>query len=167
MKKVLVVIILMFVGFSCENNPDDMVPYVSVNLSLSMYNELSSLGVGEIVTITPDTTATGYSWVRYASSSTINDRRIPQRTYGNGIIIYRKDFYDIRAYDLTCTYRARIDYCPLITKGRSVLPICKCCGSVFNLELDGTPAKNSKATYNLRTYKAVLVDNQTKLMVSN
>ena len=165
MRYVIVFSVLLLLS-SCENNPNDIVPYVSVNLTLGVYSELNGLGVGEVVTITPDTLNNGYSWVKYASSS-LKDRRIPQKTYGNGILIYQKDFYDYRAYDLTCTYRARIDYCALITKGRSILPVCKCCGSVFNLEIDGTPAKNAKATYNLRSYRATLVDNQTKLIVTN
>ncbi len=151
---------------SCETNEDDVVPSVPVDLTLSVYSDLSGLGVGTTLTITPDSTQTNYSWIEYDNKN-VSRRHIAQSTYGNGIILYRADLNYYIAYDKTCPYNARVDYCPLTAIGRGIMPICKCCGSVFMLNLDGAPSKDSKTGNYLRMYRTNLVDNQTQLIISN
>jgi len=110
---------------SCDNDDDDLIPYVAVDFSIdilsSFYNELTSVG--------------GYVYV----------------TGGyKGILIYRLSMDEFLAYDRCCSYNPQ-DPCERIEMQESGLTmIDSCCGSRF-LILDGSPIQGP-ATKSLRPY---------------
>lgn len=150
---------------TCKKDNYEDVPYVPVNITL-YYPEISSIGVGMVVSLTPDSTDKNYSVIDYF------DVRFPkkqhnQRVYGNGLIIYRYSDREFLVFDRTCTYKPRTDICSLTLLNRSTLPICPCCKSVFLLDSDGFPATNSKATRPLHLYNSYFTNNFTQLVITN
>lgn len=150
---------------SCKEDTSPPIPDVPVYLELNLTNELANLGVGQIVTIIPDVTNEGFSIVDYHNTK-FKKTRITWRTYGKGIVIYRKDLYDYQPFDLTCTYQAFKDYCAVSVDNRETLPQCPCCKSVFMLNFDGMPSTGSKAIKPLVKYLSSIENNGTMLIIS-
>jgi hypothetical protein len=170
LKKIWFIPALIILQVSCQKDASEQIPYVIVNLQLGIYSELSQLGVGMVATITPDTThsnllSSSYSVLDFHSKNLPNIY-LNQRVNGNGIILYRKDFLEYHAFDLTCPYRAKEDYCALDVDGRGTLPICPCCKSVFLLDDDGLPSSDSKATSPLKEYPIQIINDAT-LLITN
>ncbi|MGC8803876.1 MAG: hypothetical protein ACP5PS_08940 [Bacteroidales bacterium] len=142
----------MFLLFSCKSDDSAIVPAVTINYELSLTNELANLGVGMFVTVTASPKNKDFSVVDYHNVK-FSAKTIAQKTYGNGIIIYRKDFYDYQAFDLTCTYRSFEDYCQLkVDSKNNYIFVCPCCGSEFIVTADGMPTNTSKAYKPLMQY---------------
>ena len=166
--KIHLYIISFLIFFGCSKDNMASFPSVKVDLKLDVYNELRNLGVGGVLTITPDTTSTNsyFAYINYQNPK-IPSTKIAQRVYGNGILLYCADLNYYIAYDLTCTYRAKQDYCALIVRDRETLPICPCCKSVFMIINDGDPATGSKAVLPLKKYSTIIVNNGAQLVISN
>ena len=130
---------------------------MDVDLVLDLQIDLSGLGVLEAATITPN--SLGLGEIRFSSPHlpTIN---IGQAVYGNGLILYRISQNEFAAYDITCTYRADIDYCALEMGTNWLIPKCPCCNSEFNLLLDGAPPISGPAALPLMKYTTFIRNNQ-------
>jgi hypothetical protein len=142
---------------SCENDNRDVVPFVKVDIVLDLQIDLSGLGNLEVATITPNSLGLGRLTF---SSPHIKPIDLGQAVYGNGIILYREDTYVFHAYDITCTYRADIDYCALEMGDNWYYPTCPCCESVFNLLLEGAPPIKEPAALPLQQYNTFIRNNQ-------
>jgi hypothetical protein len=165
--KFCIPVVLFILIISCAKDVYDEVPYVDVYLELDLTSELANMGVGIVVSITQDSTHAGaYSSIINYHSSTIRNVNINQKIEGNGIILYRKGLYEFVAYDITCTYRAKEDYCALSVDG-STLPTCPCCGSIFMLDAEGLPDQKAKAEAPLHEFSTSLTNNGTRLIISN
>jgi hypothetical protein len=162
--KICIELILIFFLLGCNKDDSEIVPYVQVHYELTLTSELADLGVGMLITITPLKTNPEYSVVSYHNVK-YRDFISQWKTYGNGIIIYRKDFDVYQAFDLTCTYRAFEDHCALVVEGKGILPECPCCHSKFIIINDGYPANGGKADTPLKQYNT-FVDG-LKLIVAN
>jgi len=164
-KKIITYTILFIVLFSCKSDESAIVPAVTINYELSLTGELAYLGVGMYVTVTASDKNKNYSIVDYHNPK-FASKTIAQKTYGNGIIIYRKDFYDYQVFDLTCTYRAFDDYCQLkVDSQNNIIFVCPCCGSKFIVTTDGMPTNTSKAYKPLMQYAARIEGNT--LIITN
>jgi len=163
--QVYIIFFLFFIG--CKKDQTESFPFVVVDIKLD-YNDLAHIGVGGVATITPDTTSTTsyFAYIDYHNPN-IPLTKISQRVYGNGILLYHADIDYYIAYDITCTYHAKQNYCKLIVKDRETLPICPCCKSVFLIINDGIPASGSKAVSPLKKYNTTLVNNGAQLLISN
>lgn len=152
---------LFVFSISCNKDEFDTVPYVPVYYEIDIINQLN-LGVTESVTITAYDEFS--SIIEYPNSSR-PPSYIPFATRGNGIIIYQgMDGY--YAFDLTCTYRAREDYCAVEYDASTGIKYqCPCCNSVFNLTLGANPEGNSKAVRALKAYPVSEYGNE--LIVAN
>ena len=142
----------------------DVVPYVYINLSLDLTNELSLLGESETLTIIPDQNGNGvitysnpgYPQITLGPSQIIN---------GNGIIIYRAALYEHEVYDITCTYRAQVDYFRLERSADfEGLYECPCCDSKF-LVNSGAYVFQGPAAQPLKSYRAIR--NGNTLVINN
>ena len=142
---------------SCEKDNRVYVPYVDVDLVLDLQIDLSGLGILEAATITPNSLGLG---VLSFSSPHLPSINIGQAVYGNGIILYRISQYEFAAYDITCTYRADIDYCALDMGTNWLIPKCPCCDSEFNLLLEGAPPISGPAAMPLKEYNTFIRNNQ-------
>ncbi|MCX7985728.1 MAG: hypothetical protein N2662_02170 [Bacteroidales bacterium] len=163
--KNFIILLITVTLSSCKSDESTIVPVVTVEYELSLTNELAYLGVGMYVTVTKSPKNENFSIVDYHNSKFAN-KTIAQKTYGNGIIIYRKDFYDYQVFDLTCTYRSFEDYCQLkIDSENNYIFVCPCCNSEFIVTADGMPTNTSKAFKPLMQYFA-RVDGTT-LVISN
>lgn len=152
----------IFLIWSCEKDNRDRVPYVYINLSLDLNNELALLGVSETLTITPD--RNGNAVIRYGNpdypSITLGPGQIVN---GNGIIIYRAALYQYETYDITCTYRASTDYCRLERSGDfEGLYECPCCGSKF-LVNSGAYVFEGPAAMPLKSYRTIIDGNRLRI----
>lgn len=134
----ILIVALLVLCYSCDNNNDDYIPYVPVNFTvdLNIFNDL---------------TTTGYS------------QKYDQPGYG-GVIVFC-EFYDAanpyasiyHAYDATCTFE--IDStCSLINKGNNVTAVCPCCSTKYSL-FDGFPIEGS-ATVPLKFYNVSVLNNK-------
>jgi hypothetical protein len=148
----------------CGKDNSDIVPYVQVHYELTLTSELADMGVGMLITITPYKSNSDFSVVSYHNEK-YKDFISPWKTYGNGIILYRKDFDVYQAFDITCTYRAYEDHCALVIEGKGILPECPCCHSKFIIINDGNPANGGLADTPLKQYNT-FVDG-IKLIVAN
>ena len=155
--------IILMIG--CNKDQNQSFPYVPVNLTLG-YNELSKLGVGGIAIITPDSSDGYGAYIDYLNPK-YPKLRISQRVYGNGLLLYRAEFDYYIAYDLTCTYRPRQDFCAVDAKEGLTLPVCPCCKSVFMIEADAIPSSGSKAQFPLKHYTTTYLSNQSQLVISS
>lgn len=124
-------LVILILAESCRKNNGDVIPYARINLALGLSTDLASLGVGEEATITY--LQNGNLVIRF------NDPRLPdvllgigQVLDGNGLIINRKDIYEYEVYDITCTFQAQTDYCPLERNPDFANVFdCPCCQSQF------------------------------------
>jgi hypothetical protein len=157
---------ISIIAISCNKTENQTVPNIPVYIELNLNDELVEMGVGMVVTIVPDTINKSYSIIDY-NDNKHKLRRISWKTYGNGLILYRRDFYVYQVFDRTCTYKAFEEYCKLQLGTNFLVPICPCCKSEFILTADGTPSNTSKATKLLMQYNAVVTNNNTRLILSN
>jgi len=149
---------LAFLGFSaCEKDNRDNVPYVEVDLILDLQTDLAALGNLDAATVTPN--SLGLARLNF-SSSNVRPIDLGQAVYGNGLIIYRISQYEFAAYDITCTYRADIDYCALEMGTNWLVPGCPCCDSEFNLLLEGAPPISGPAALGLKQYNTFVRNNR-------
>jgi hypothetical protein len=163
--KFFIIFILLLNSLSCDNDDLQIVPEIPVYLELNLNDELLELGVGMIITITPDSLNKSFSFIDYHDKKH-NKRHISWKTYGNGLILYRRDFYSYQAFDRTCTYKAFEEYCGLELGNNSLVPYCPCCKSEFLITADGSPSNTSKATKLLMQYGTSLINNNTRLIIS-
>ena len=144
---------------------ENYIPEVPVNIELNLTNELLDLGVGETVTIEPDTTNDNFGKLIYPNSR-FKIYNIPWRVFGKGILLYRSGYYEYRAFDRTCTYKPFEEYCAVENKTDMLVPKCPCCGSKFLLTADGQTTKGSLAIRPLFQYQTTLINNGTRLVIS-
>ena len=157
--------LLILLAF-CSSDDDTYVPDVPVYVELNLYNELSFLGVGQTVSIIPDSTNTESSYVVYPNSK-MQRISIPWKTYGKGLIIYRDDSASYLAFDRTCTYKTNEQYCGVEIGKNILIAVCPCCGSKYMLTADAVPTNDSKAVQSLVEYQSVVTDNGTRLIIRN
>jgi hypothetical protein len=162
--KICLGITLLFFLSDCKKEDSEIVPYVQVHYELTLTSELADLGVGMLVTITPYKSNSDYSTISYHNAK-YRDFISTWKTYGNGIILYRKDYDEYQAFDLTCTYRAFEDHCALVVEGKGILPECPCCHSKFIIISDGIPANGDSADTPLKQYNTYV--DGLKLIVAN
>jgi hypothetical protein len=150
-------LILTFIlSESCKDNINDAVPYIPVDIVLDLQADLSYVGVGESAILTPSPQGTG---ILSFSSSKYSPITLGQFIQGNGLIIYRQGIDDFKVYDITCTYKASIDYCALEMDETWLVPKCPCCGSEFNIPLDASPV-TGPAIASLKQYSGFIRNNQ-------
>ncbi len=142
LRLIILIILLPFVFFSCENN--NPVPEVYVNfiieLNSPVYSKLNSYG-----------------------SSII----IPNEGYmGRGVIITRKDFETFMAFDATCTYDPNDDWGRVDLDETGIFAYDKVCLSKFNLMQDGTPFEGP-ASIPLKIYNVDYNQGQNSIIVHN
>jgi hypothetical protein len=155
---------VIFLSLGCSKDTNMYVPDVFVYYELSLSSELANLGVNGFVTITPYANDNTYSIVDYHNGKLTY---ISQwRTYGNGVIIYRKNVSEYQAFDITCTYKGLVDHCTLSLKPGDFSATCPCCSSSFLLSANGYPTTKSVATLPLFQYKCVLDGTGQWLVVS-
>ena len=150
---------------SCKKESTSIVPNVPVHIELDLVTDLAPLGVGQAVTIKPDTVNTEYSIIDYHSKN-FPKASIPWQTYNNGVLLYRPEFDKYLAFDMTCTYNPFVDDCSIQIVNLDFIPICKCCKSVFNLVNGGFPMDSSKAKRALVQYNVTIVNGGTRLIIS-
>jgi len=131
-KKILVAGTILFLTVTCSKDSYHNFPNVSVNITLSIATDLSSLGIG---------------------SSMI----CPYPGGVKGIMIYRSDVAEFAAYDRLCTNYPN-DTCAIVldTPG-GVIADCPCCKSKFILT-DGS-VSNGPAQYALKPYNVIVDGN--------
>ncbi len=142
--KLFAIILLMILPSSCKDDRRDYVPYVKVRLDLGLYTDLANLGIGMAAMIEPiENNLAG----RMSFPGTqLQDVRISQPVYGNGLYIYRAGEFEYWAFDRTCTFNALTDYCAtLLDEKTGLLPYCPCCSSVFVLPSYGDVQKGPAA----------------------
>jgi hypothetical protein len=105
--------LLVFTSFSGCDKEDDYIPYVPVNISITVNPELANVGL------------LGYYIIPDAGV--------------NGILIFRRDLDVYEAYDLTCTYLPYEQKCKIEMDNTGILPVCPCCKSEFNMLNYGNP----------------------------
>ncbi len=156
-KLFLFLLILTFIlSQSCKDNINDDVPYVSIDIVLDLQADLSYVGVSETAILTPDPQGSG---VLSFSSSKYSPITLGQFIQGNGLIIYRLAIDEFVVYDITCTYKASTDYCALEMDDTWLIPKCPCCGSEFNILLEGSPV-SGPAALALKQYSSFIRNNQ-------
>jgi nitrite reductase/ring-hydroxylating ferredoxin subunit len=141
---------------SCNDNIIDGVPYVPVDIVLDLQADLSYVGVGETAILIPDPEGFG---VLSFSSSKYAPITLGQFIQGNGLIIYRQAVDEFAVYDITCTYKASTDFCALEMDDTWLIPKCPCCGSEFNILLEGSPV-SGPAAVSLKQYSCFIRNNQ-------
>jgi len=157
----LIISMLIFIFPGCAREEYDNVPYVPVNYRIDIINHLN-IGINESAVIRWNDEYT--SRIIYPNSNR-PETIINSKTYGNGIIIF-KSADGFVAYDRTCTYKAREDYCGVDPhENISYKYICPCCSSVYDLVLDGYPVDTSKATRPLIQHGTTVYGNE--LVISN
>ncbi len=146
---------------SCGKENYANIPNVTVNLQINANTDLVNLGIGQMITITPDSasteTLTEYSILNFHNSK-LKNIVILGRTYGNGLILYRKDVSTYEVYDRTCTYNGLTDHCGVNVNVYEFTCTCPCCKSVFMISDEGIPAQGSMATMPLVQYHTSLDD---------
>jgi hypothetical protein len=162
--KFCVIYFLIFISQNCSKDSVPYVPDVPVYYELNLNSELANLGESGFVTVTPDSLYANYSIVSYHNNKFL-PYSIPWKTYGNGIIIYRKSVSEYQAFDITCTYRGIEDHCALNLKAGDLVATCPCCGSEYILSADGYPATKSIAKRPLWKYNTSIVGNGINLVV--
>ncbi len=155
----------LFTGFlSCDKNNYEQVPYVSVNVKINIYSNLTFMGIGETVMILPDDS--NYGYIRFNDDSR-SDIYLTSKVYGNGIILYRYDQEAFLAYDRTCTFKPATNYCGLEFDDSGILPTCPCCESRFIVsyagEATGYPTSDSQAALALKQYKTTISNGILKI----
>jgi Rieske Fe-S protein len=130
----LFLVAIIFNG--CGDSESDVVPNVEVrvnyiNIYEPAYNSLLSISGSAIV---------------------------PNVGYGkNGIIIFRVNEDEFKAYDCTCTNEIEAG-CGVVKNEKNVAgAVCSCCGSEFELVIGGTVTKGP-AKYSLKEYHVYFND---------
>jgi hypothetical protein len=141
---------------SCKDINKDSIPYVPVDIVLDLQADLSHLGVGESAILTPN--EQNFGILRF-SSGNYPVITLGQPLLGNGLILYRYGSNEFSAYDITCTYKASVDYCALEMDDTWLVPECPCCGSEFNLMLQASPV-SGPAAMPLKEYSTFVRNNQ-------
>jgi hypothetical protein len=159
-----IVLLVLFIT-SCSKEVTNYVPNVPVYVELDITTDLAFMGVGQIVTIKPDTANTEYSILDFHNKK-FPKRSISWQTYNNGIILYHPSPDSYLAFDMTCPYRAFIDDCTIEVDSIPFMPTCKCCKSVFNLLSLGSPVDTSKARKSLFRYNVNITNYATRLIIS-
>lgn len=123
---VIILLCILFFFTACTDENNQNIPNVQVNFTIYLndpdYNALKAIG----------------------SSLTVNGgySRL------GGIILYRSDQYNFKAYDRVCTFNVD-DLCQVDIDG--ALATCPCCESIFVLTADGSIAQGP-ATAPLKEY---------------
>ena len=125
-KKISIAAILLFVTTTCNKDSYQNFPYVSVNITLSITNDLSALANGSSIVC-------------------------PVLGGDKGIILFRLD-PDYFAYDRLCTNYPS-DTCAVNIDNSGIRAVCPCCHSIFSL-IDGSVSAGP-AKYALKQYNAV------------
>jgi len=149
-------IITIILTESCDDNLNDIVPYIPINIVLDLQADLSYVGVGTTAILTPDPIGSG---ILTFSSSKYPPISLGQVIEGNGLILYRLGTDEFAVYDITCTFKASTDYCALEMDETWLIPECPCCGSEFNILLEGSPVSGPAAA-SLKQYSCFIRNNQ-------
>ena len=144
---------------SCVKENQDVVPYVYLDLSLGLSTDLAHLGVQESALIKPDNKGLGVISFSNPEYPEIH-LGIGQIINGNGLIVFRMDLYEYEVYDLTCTFRAQVDYCCLERNlDFEGVYDCPCCQSRFIYNSDGYYAIEGPAARPLKRYPVFIEAN--------
>jgi len=149
-------IITILTAESCNDKISDSVPYIPIDIVLDLQADLAYLGVSETALLIPEPQG---SVILSFSSSKYSPITLGQFLQGNGLIIYRVGTDEFKVFDFTCTYRASTDYCALEIDETWLIPKCPCCGSEFNILLDGSPV-SGPAAFALKQYSNYIRNNQ-------
>ena len=156
--KIITITLFLTTYISCDTDTTPVVPEVPVYIELSLTADLAYLGTGMVVAVYRDTENEDYTIIDYHNSK-FPKKRITYKTYGNGVLIYRRGLDDFLAFDATCTYRAYDDYCKLSIDSAGWKGVCPCCESEFMLITDGAPTNKSKAYKPLMQYQTTIRSN--------
>jgi Rieske Fe-S protein len=122
-----------FLMLTCKGVDDDVIPYVKIdinpiNINDPTYWDFMHENFGCILIEN-----TGYE--------------------GNGIVLYKAGENEFKAYDATCTYEIK-EGCSMVINDSTFYGNlrCSCCGSKFDLNNYGYPAKG-QARYPLKSYR--------------
>jgi len=130
-KYLLFFLILQFIGFSCRNDQNTIIPFVPVSftVNLNIVNDLNVPG---------------------------NSVFFPGVGYG-GVVVYCEMPGSYYAFDATCTYEVS-NTC--IVENDGVLGTCPCCGSQF-VFLSGSYPSKGPAAMPLKQYNVSQLNNFT------
>jgi hypothetical protein len=162
-----IIVILLLLSISCDREEDQYVPNVpDFSIELDMTNDLASVGVGQLITITPNKTQPDYSDLNYFSTN-IKIKKIPYQCYGNGIVLVKGFDGEFKAYDLTCPVNAFTDYCSVTVKSSSIdqNAVCPCCKSEFILHNSCVPTSTSEAKRSLRQYNVSIISFNSRMLI--
>ena len=148
---------------TCKKEEYSEVPYAFVEIELNVYNELSVIGVGQFMLITP---ASLYGQViLYDPYQNVTYPPVSGKFMGKGIILYHYGPNEWIAYDRTCTYKPQTNYDQVTVNKDSMYYICPVCKSHF-LTIDGVPSAGSLAPRPLKQYRTI-VDGYNNLQITN
>ena len=139
-------------SFSCKKDDYSEVPYAYTDITLNVYNELSTVGIGQFVIIYPSTTPGQIRMVDPFSGAQYN---IGGNFTGKGLILYRYNMDEWNAYDITCTYIPKPANAAVQVWNDSLFAVCQSCKSRFLIH-DGSPQSGILATRALKRYNAIL-----------
>ena len=106
-KKIFIIGLVFLFSTACKKDTSQVVPYVQVNVVLNIATDLASLGVNSAIIC-------------------------PLQGGYKGIIIYRAEQNEFKAYERLCTNYPN-DTCAVATENGSILGTCPCCKSQFEL----------------------------------
>ncbi len=137
-KQILYISFIVFILSACDN-PQNPIPYkyVDITIDLNKPEFIDLKAIGNVVEITGGI---------------------------NGIIIYRSELEEFKAYERTCTYDPG---CERITLNKyKDKMIHECCGSEFSLTMDGIVTK-APAELPLVNYNTTYYQNNNSLRITN
>jgi hypothetical protein len=158
-------LIILYLSTSCNKDSFQYIPDVQIDYELDVNIDLANLGIGQMATITAYSVNNNLSVVDFLNPK-IPKIYISYKTYGNGIILYKRDFDQYEVFDRTCPYRGLIDKCGVNVNKADLTAVCPCCNSVFSIYSEGMPGNGSLAQKPLYQYQAVLVSYDSRLIIS-
>ena len=128
----VMLLLMVAISPSCENNRGQIIPYVRVFVDLDLYAELGSMGIG-------------------------TTKILPNEGY-HGIVLYREDDLVFYAYDLTCTEYPEHD--EAIVENKDFVGVFECpeCGSTYVL-VNGAYPNSGPAEFPLEEYRTAIQGN--------
>ena len=162
------IVTIFLISGSCTKDQNGYIPNVpDFSIELDMTSDLGNLGVGQLVTITPNKTQPDYSDLNFHSSK-IKNITIPFQCYGNGLVLCKGFDNEYKVYDLTCPYNASTEYRAVTIKSNDLAENCVCefCKSEFLLYDNGKPKSGSLAVKPLLQYKVSIISYNSRMLIS-
>ncbi len=134
LKTAVFMLLPLLLSTTCETNRGQLIPYVDVNINLSIYGDLANLGPEETMLI--------------------------EDVGASGIILYRNSYDQYFAFDRTCTMWP--DHTAAVEEDDTFdgVFVCPECGSKFLITNDGSGmAISGEAVYALVQYNTYLDGN--------